>query len=335
MIMSDKGIFIKDIKENNHIDGLFLVKTKNNGITKNGKPYLSVTLTDKSGDVTARVWDNADKLTAMFDQGDIVAAKAYSVLYQGSLQLNISFIQRHMCENERLRDFLPASSHDPEECFKQLMDFVQSVGNMHLKKLLETIFKDDAVLCAFKTAPAAKSIHHDYLGGLLEHTLNITRLANDMAKHYVNINRDLLIAGAILHDIGKIRELCFERNFEYTDAGRLSGHIILGIELINDKLKLLPDFPQDLALVLKHLIVSHHGQYEFGSPKRPKTLEALMLSYLDDIDAKMYGFASCIKKERSSDSKWTGFNRLFDRYLYTDTFIEDATDPSADSENNE
>lgn len=321
--MSLKGIYIKDIKEQNKIEGLFLVKDKNNGITKNGKPYLALNLCDKTGDIKGRVWDNAEKLASLFAQGNIVKIKAYSIRYQGELQLNINAIENQSCDDTTLAEFLPASSKDPEKCFNELMSLCKIIENVHLKKLLKTIFEDEAISSAFKTAPAARTIHHNYLGGLLEHTLNVTRLSNDISKHYKNINRDTLLAGAILHDIGKIHELSYSNSFEYTDSGRLAGHIILGVELVNDKVRLLPDFPDELALAVKHLIISHHGQYEFGSPKRPKTLEALLLSYIDDMDAKMYVLTDFIKKEKKPDTKWTSYHKLLDRYIYTGTFIDD------------
>jgi 3'-5' exoribonuclease len=274
----DKGIYIKDIKEQNKVDGIFLVKDKNNGITKNGKPYISLNLTDKTGEVKGRIWDNAEKMGTLFSQGDIVKIKSYSVLYQGVLQLNVNEIEKFICDDLVVSDFLASSENDPDILFNELVSFVDTIENIHLKKLIKTIFEDDETVSSFKSAPAAKTIHHDYLGGLLEHTINVTRLANDVSKYFMNVNRDTLLAGAILHDIGKIYELSYKKNFDYTDSGRLVGHIVLGVELINDKLKMLPDFPEDLSLVIKHLILSHHGQYEFGSPKRPKTLESLLLS---------------------------------------------------------
>lgn len=324
--MSGKGFYINDIKENTHVEGLFLVKEKNSGMTKNGKPYIALNLADNTGDVKGRIWDNAEKLGSLFSQGDIVKIKSYSIRYQGVLQLNIGTIEKYIGDDITLCELLPASKNDPEECFSELMSFVEEIDNVHLKKLIQTVFDDKEIVTAFKTAPAAKTIHHDYLGGLLEHTLKVTRLAIDVSKHYKNIDSDTLLAGAILHDIGKIYEISYKRNFEYTDVGRLVGHITIGIEIVNEKLNLLPDFPEELAAVIKHLILSHHGQYEFGSPKRPKTLEAFLLSYLDDIDAKMYGIAQYIKKEKRNDSKWTSYHKLLDRYIYTDTFIEDKID---------
>jgi len=259
--MNEKKIYIKDIKENNQIEGLFLIRDKNNGMTKNGKPYIALTLVDKTGEVKGRIWDNAEKLGSLFAQGDIVKAKAYSVLYQGALQLNINSIEKFTDTAVYVEEFLPASKIDTEETFAELMTYVNNISNIHLKHLLEIVFSDEVSVQAFKKAPAAKTIHHDYIGGLIEHTLNVTKLASDISEHYPNVNREILVTGAILHDIGKIYELSFEKNFDYSDKGRLVGHITLGDELVNKKIKELIDFPEDLAIVIRHMILSHHGQY--------------------------------------------------------------------------
>ena len=321
-LLKEKNIYVKDISENTQIEGLFLVKDKNNGMTKNGKQYISLNLTDKTGEVKARIWDNAEKLGARFSQGDIVTLKAFSVMYQGTLQLNITSIEKFTADESLLVELLPASQVNPDELFDELLGYCRSFSNLQLKKLVELIFSSADIAKAFKKAPAAKSIHHDYLGGLIEHTVNVVRLARAIAPLFPNLNVDLLLTGAILHDIGKIQELAYENSFSYTDSGRLIGHITLGCDIVTDAIKKIPDFPEELALVVRHLMLSHHGQYEFGSPKRPKTPEALLLSYMDDLDAKMFGFTDQIKKEKKSDSKWTSYNKLFDRYLYTDTFVE-------------
>jgi 3'-5' exoribonuclease len=321
-LQKEKKIYVKDIAENAQIEGLFLVKDKNNGMTKNGKQYVSLNLTDKTGEVKARIWDNAEKLGARFSQGDIVMLKAFSVMYQGTLQLNINSIEKFSADESMLMELLPASPINPDELFNELIGICRTFSNPHLKRLTELIFSSEDIAKAFKKAPAAKSIHHDYLGGLIEHTTNVARLAQAVAPLYPNLNADILLTGAMLHDIGKTQELAYENSFSYTDQGRLIGHITLGCDIVTDAIKKIPEFPEDLALVVRHLMLSHHGQYEFGSPKRPKIPEALLLSYLDDLDAKMFGFTEQIKKEKKPDSKWTSYNKLFDRYLYTDTFVD-------------
>lgn len=326
----DKGITVNEIQENTQIEGVFLVREKNNGVTRSGKPYLALVLSDRTGEVKGRVWDNAARLSGNFSQGDIVQLRAHVVLYQGSLQLNVSDIRRCSWPGA-LSDFLPAAPSDPDENFAALMEFVSGVGDPHLRALLEALFDEPAFVTAFKTAPAAKSIHHDYIGGLLEHTLQVTRLAHTVAGLYPHINRDLVTTGAIIHDIGKTSELAYETRFDYTDAGRLIGHIMLGIDIISGAMKKVGDFPEELALVVKHLILSHHGQYEFGSPKRPKTPEAMLLNYVDDMDSKLFGIAQFIRKEKRPDTKWTSYHKLFDRYIYTDTFIDDADNADKNS----
>ncbi len=318
--MLNKSVYINEIKENTKIDTIFLVQNKNIATTKNGKPYISLNLSDKTGVVKSRVWDNAEKLSKQFDTGDIVAVKAHSVIYQGEIQLNINNILKIADDDTDLTFFLPSSENNPEQSIKDLFKIIDSIKTSHLKKLLQIIFNDEYILSSFKKAPAAKTIHHDYLGGLLDHTLNVTRLAIDVSKHYHDIDQDLLITGAIIHDIGKINELSYERNFDYTDVGRLIGHISIGVEILNDKIAQCPDFPTDLAMILKHLILSHHGKFEFGSPKKPKTLEAMMLHYLDDIDSKICAVTDYIEKESNPDTKWTAYNRLMERFVYTDIY---------------
>lgn len=320
--IESKKIYVSEITENTQVEGLFLVKDKNNGITKNGKQYIALNLTDKTGEVKARIWDNAEKLGARFSQGDSVTLKAFSVMYQGTLQLNITGIEKFTASEELLRELLPASKSNSDELFSELLGICRAFSNPHLRKLLELVFSRDDIVTAFKAAPAAKSIHHDYLGGLIEHTANVARLAVAVAPLYPTVDKDLLLTGAILHDIGKIYELAYEKSFSYTDKGRLIGHITLGDDIVTDAIKQIPEFPDDLTLVVRHLLLSHHGQYEFGSPKRPKIPEALLLSYLDDLDAKMFVCNELIRKEKNSETKWTSYNKLFDRYLYTDTFID-------------
>jgi 3'-5' exoribonuclease len=184
-----------------------------------------------------------------------------------------------------------------------------------LGKLLESFFADEDFVKKFKLAPAAKAVHHVYLGGLLEHTLSVVQLILLVGPRYKGINQDLLVAGAILHDIGKISEISFDRSFDYTDPGRLLGHITLTVEMIDEKIRAIPEFPQDLSLLLKHIILSHHGEYAFGSPKRPKTLEALLLHQLDDLDAKINGFLAWIEREKDFPSRWTTYHKLFDRFI--------------------
>lgn len=321
-----KKTFIKDIKEKEQVSDIFLVTKKESGISKSGKAYLNVKLMDSTGELEARVWDDAEKLDKAFQKNDIVQIKGFTVAYQGGLQINISAVSAVPEGQYSLRDFLPASRRDPFEMIKELDSVISSIKDEHLKALLKSIFNDPAVREPFMTAPAAKSMHHSYLSGLIEHVLSICGLADKIVAHYgKGINRDLLVAGALLHDVGKIYELSFERSIEYTDEGRLLGHITIGVELIDRKMRELKSFPGELSMLLKHMILSHHGQLEFGSPKRPKTIEAIILSYLDDMDAKVSAVKSLIEGDKEPTG-WTAYQRIFERYIF-----KGMAEPSAEA----
>lgn len=311
-----KKVFVKDIKEKDRIEEVFLVTKKEMGISKGGKPYLNIKLMDRTGEVEGRVWDNVDTITKNFEGGDFALVKGYAISYQGGIQLNISGVERAPEEGVSIGDFLPSSSRDPEEMVVELEGIIDGMTNPHLKRLLRAFASDKEIRRLFKLAPAAKNVHHSYLGGLLEHTLTLCRVVLDVAKHYPGIDKDLLLSGAILHDIGKVYELSYERAFAYTDEGRLIGHITIGVEMVDKKLACMPEFPENLAMLLKHIILSHHGYLEFGSPKRPKTLEAMMLYYLDDMDSKIQSIQALIEKEKGIGSTWTSYHKLYDRYIY-------------------
>lgn len=313
-----KKVFVKDIKEKDQVFDSFLITRKEPGISRNGKPYLNMRIMDSSGEIDARVWDDAESLSKKFEKNDVANVKGFAVAYQGSIQVNVTDVQVLREGSYSLADFLPASSKDPEEMMNQLDATVEGVKDAHLRELLSSVFTDAGIRRLFKTAPAAKSMHHPYLGGLLEHTLSLCGLAEKIVEHYsgAGINRDLLMAGALLHDIGKIWELSYKRSFEYTDEGKLLGHITMGVELIDEKMRSIAGFPRDTAVLLKHMMLSHHGQLEFGSPKRPKTLEAIILSYLDDLDAKVAAVGALIDGEPQEGSGWTPYQRIFERAIF-------------------
>jgi 3'-5' exoribonuclease len=312
-----KKVFVKDIKERDHVSDAFLVSRKDTGMSKTGKPYLNLRLMDSTGDIEARVWDDAEGVGRLFGKNDVVSIKGYAVAYQGGLQVNVSSMSRVPDGGYSIRDFLPSSQRDPAEMAVELDGIIAGMKDAGLKALLKSIFGDPDVRERFMTAPAAKTMHHPYIGGLIEHVLSMCGLAGAVSGHYgVGVDRDLLVAGAILHDIGKIYELSYKRAFDYTDEGRLLGHITIGIGLIDAHIKRVAGFPDSLAVVLKHMILSHHGHLEFGSPKRPKTLEAIMLYYLDDMDAKVSAVKSLMKEGRAEDERWTPYQRLFERYIY-------------------
>jgi len=307
---------IEQIKERDLVESIFLVKSKTLAVAKSGKPYLSLVFMDNSGEIEGRVWEEAEEVSRLFDQDDFIKLRGKVVNYQGQLQIVISQIKRYDEGELELKEFQPTTERDTDQMFQELKEIADQVKDQHLGKLLNLIFEDERIAKLFKIAPAAKSMHHDYLGGLLEHTLSVARLILLVSKQYQNINEDLLLAGGILHDIGKIYELTYDRAFNYSDKGKLIGHIVIGAELIEEKIKSLPDFPAELAMLLKHMILSHHGQYEFGSPKKPKLVEAIILYFLEDMDSKVSSVQALIKKERETGSKWTSYHRLYDRYIY-------------------
>jgi 3'-5' exoribonuclease len=309
-------VFVREIKENSLVESIFLVKEKSMGLTRDGNSYLSLRLLDKTGEIKGRVWDNAEVSAKLFEKDDFVKIKSRAVNYQGAIQLNITEINRYSENEVMIKDFLPESKRDTGEIFDELKEVVEQIKDPYLKRLLDLFFTDGDLIEKFKKAPAAKGLHHCYLGGLIEHTLSVVRLIQDVTKRYRGINADLLIAGGILHDIGKVHELSYSRSFDYTDKGRLLGHIMLGIEMVEEKIRQIQGFPGELSMLLKHLIISHHGKYEYESPKRPMTIEALILYYLDDLDAKVENMQSFIEKDRGENKRWTAFHRMFDRFIF-------------------
>lgn len=309
-------IFIKDIKDRDQITGVFLVKEKITAMAKNGKPYMNLKLMDKSGEVDGKIWDNVDQIAGMFEKNDFLKIAAKASVYLGKMQLVIADLKRVPEEEVELADFLPETERDIKEMEGELQSLLSTIDNRWLKSLLDTIFSDPEIWPLYRVAPAAKGMHHVYLGGLLEHSLAVSKLADAVTPLYNGLDRDLIIAGALLHDLGKVREMKFARAFDYSDEGKLIGHITIGVEMIHEKICKIDGFPPELAMHLKHLILSHHGQYEYGSPKRPKTLEATVLNYLDDLDSKINGINTHIKKEKEMQGNWTSYHRLYDRYFY-------------------
>lgn len=328
---------VADIRDRDLVDSVFLVKDKILAMAKNGKPYLTLKLMDKSGEVDAKVWDNADEVGALFDKNDFLAVRAKASVYLGKMQLILSELKRVPEEGIDLADFLPETDRDINLMVGELKALVASLTDPDLKRLLNAFFEDPELLAQYRVAPAAKGMHHVYLGGLLEHSLAVAKLVDAMAPLYEGLNRDLLIAGALLHDVGKVREMTYLRAFDYSDEGKLIGHITIGVEMLQERLSSLPGFPVELGMLLKHMLLSHHGQYEYGSPKRPKTVEATILNYLDDLDSKINGIRTHIRKEPDNPSRWTSYHRLYDRYFFKENCLyaeeqegypEEASEPA-------
>ena len=320
-------MYINEIKENDSVDSLFLVQEKSPGITKTGNAYLKLKLVDRSGEIKGRIWTSVENFAESFRKDDFVHVRGKAVSFQEHLQLNITYIERMGEEEILFSDFFPMAERDVDEMFRSLLEVSQQIQNPHLSQLLQLFWEDESFIKLFKMAPASKWLHHNYLGGLLEHTLSIAQLVLKNANHYNGLNLDLLLTASILHDLGKVDELSFHRSFDYSDEGRLLGHIILGIERLEDKIRKLPDFPKDLSTLLKHFLLSHHGQYIWGSPKRPMTLEAVMLHYLDDMDAKMNGIHQFIKKQVPDGSRWSAYHRIFEQNFYVPNLLEQTELP--------
>lgn len=314
--------YINEIKENESVESLFLVKEKSPGITKTGNAYLKLKLVDRSGEIEGRVWTSVESYTESFEKDDFVQVMGKAVSFQEHLQLNITHIERVEEEEILFPDFFPMAEKDIEEMFQSLLEICREIKNPHLSRLLQLFWEDESFVKLFKIAPASKWLHHNYLGGLLEHTLSLVQLVLKNVSHYSGVNLDLLLTASILHDLGKVDELSYHRSFDYSDEGRLLGHIILGIERVEDKIRQLPDFPKDLSMLLKHFLLSHHGQYIWGSPKRPMTLEAVMLHFLDDMDAKINGIQQFIKKQVPDGAKWSAYHRIFEQYFYVPIPLE-------------
>lgn len=314
--MKVKTTYIKDIKQGERISSSFLVAEKNMAFSLKGSPYLNLKLKDKTGELDGKVWDNAIEFDQQFKKGDIIAIDGRANTYKNSIQISVAGIQKCNWEDVEPADYLPAAKGDIDAMYNKLLSHIETIQNKPLYDLLCSFFKDENTAQLFRRAPAAKGFHHIYLGGLLEHTLSVVQLLVKVAEHYTYLDRDMLIAGGLLHDIGKIYEFSYNQLIEYSDEGRLIGHIVMGVEMIDKKIAAVPDFPDRLALELRHIILSHHGEFEYGSPKRPKTMEALAVHYMDDLDAKLHAFQIFIDDSNNTDSDWTNYNRFFERYLY-------------------
>ena len=309
-----KTLYAADIRDNQLVDGFFLVASKHHGVTKNGAGYLTLKLLDRSGEIEAKVWERAEDLSRGFDKNDFVRVRGQATLYQGKMQIRVQDVVRVDESKVAPEDFLPKSASDPAAMLDELKAILRGIKNPHLLMLAEACFADEELINSLRYAPGAKTIHHPYLSGLLEHTLSLLKLILKVAENYRGIDVDLLLIGGFLHDIGKVYEFSFERAIDYTDEGQLLGHLVMEVELVDKKIEAIADFPAELAMLVKHMLVSHHGAYEFGSPKLPQTLEAVILHSLDDLDGKIQAIQNLPEKEPGS--KWTVFHRAYGRSFY-------------------
>ena len=303
--------YIKDYKDGDRVFDIYLCKHKLSAMTKNGKPYETVILQDKTGTVDGKIWDPNSAGIADFDTLDYIEVYGEVTSFQGALQVNVKRIRK--CQEDEFdpADYLPVSKYPIEGMYQELLGYINKVENKYLKELLNSFFVEDTeFINAFKKSSAAKTVHHGFVGGLLQHTLSVVKLCDYYCTAYERLNKDLLITAAICHDIGKIKEISpFPQN-DYTDAGQFLGHIVIGTEMVGEKIRHIQGFPAILEGELKHCILAHHGEYEFGSPKKPAIMEAVALNFADNTDAKMQTFTELL--DNTTETGWLGFNRLFD-----------------------
>lgn len=333
-----KEFFICDCvqQENKIITSTFVVVSKQVKPKKTGEPYLALTLGDRSGHLEGKMWDNVEEVIEAFEQDDFVKIKGLINKYKNRFQVTIHKLRKLGEAEIDFADYLPKTSKNINELWRTLEEFVATFQNEHLKKLVQAFMADPEIAAAYRNAPAAKTLHHAYIGGLLDHVVSLFRSCDLVSRNYPQINRDLLLTGAFLHDIGKIHELTYSRSFSYTTKGQLLGHMIIELEMLQAKIAQLPGFPNELKILVEHLIISHHGQYEFGSPKLPMFPEALMLHYLDDLDSKMEAMRAHFEREIGTESPWSSYNASLGRSLLnTAKFLEKKTPSEAEQTNGE
>lgn len=306
--------FICELREGDAISGIYLCKNKQNLKTKAGKSYYSMILQDKTGTVDAKVWELNNGIEH-FESMDFIKVDGQITSFQGALQVNVRRVRRTQEQEYDIRDYLPTSRFSIDDMMRELTGYIASIENPYLKALLESFFiNDSAFIKSFKEHSAAKSVHHGFVGGLLEHTLSVTKLCDFYCTRYPVLNRDLLLCAAMCHDIGKTTELSLFPANDYTDEGQLIGHIVAGTEMIHDHIREIPGFPVILANELKHCILAHHGELEYGSPKKPALIEALALNLADNTDAKIETMTEVFSSTADS-TEWLGYNRLFESNL--------------------
>ncbi len=320
-----KTPFVTDLNSEQSITTFFLVHEKEIRNTREGKPYLRLELGDRSGTIEARMWDQFDAAAKGISRDDFVKVSARVEIYRNKPQLSLQQLRLAKPEEVDLADFLPHTKEDVGKLYSQLLEYAGSIANPWLKKLVTGIISDPAIAAKYKRAPAAKVMHHAYLGGLLEHVIGLCGLAKQIAAHYPELDVDLLLTAAILHDVGKLDELCYARAIGYTVEGQLLGHIVMELETVSKAMDAIEGFPANLKTVVQHLLISHHGQYEFGSPKLPMIREAMAFHYMDDLDSKLAAVRAALAVD-SGDPDWSAYSGALGRkFLRLDQFLKDFT----------
>lgn len=306
--------YIKDLHEGETIRSIYLCKGKRSAETRNGKPYDNLLLQDKTGTLDGKIWDPNSQGIADYDEKDFIEVVGDVITYNNNLQLNIKQLRIASEGDYNPADYMPTSEKSVDTMYEELLTYIRGISNEYLRRAVEYYFvNDEAFIKKFKGYSAAKTVHHGFAGGLLEHTLSVVHLCEYFAGAYDIINKDLLIASAVCHDIGKTKELSSFPDNDYTDEGQLIGHIVIGVEMLSDAIRTIPDFPEVLANEWKHCIIAHHGELEFGSPKKPALAEAMALNLADNADAKMQTLKEIFKDKKGTD--WLGYNRLFESNL--------------------
>jgi 3'-5' exoribonuclease len=308
-----KSPYVSELEPNRVITSSFLVHSKEIRQKKTGELYLSLMVGDRTGELDAKMWDNVTEVLDAFDRDDFVKIKGLVQVFHNRPQLTVHKVRRMDDSEIDFADYFPSSKRDPEEMWAELRGLVAGMSNPHLKSLLEAFLNDPDIAQRYRRAPAAKSIHHAFLGGLIEHVLSLCALAKLVGGHYKSVDPDLLLTGVVLHDIGKIYELNYERGFSYSNDGQLLGHITIAVRMLGDKIRALPDFPPRLRVLVEHMILSHHGHLEFGSPKVPQFPEALLLHYLDDLDSKMECMRALVEHDRQLEGCFTSYSSALER----------------------
>ncbi len=321
----EQRVWIKDLRAGSDLEEIYAVRTVDIRQRRGGGSYLAATLGDRTGEVTALVWQNVDRFRGVLEVGNVVTVKGQVQRYNQQLQIVVrqAEVVSEACVDEEL--FLRSSSIDPALLWKRLTDAIEDVGDPDLRRLLSLVFSDPEVEERFRVAPAARSMHHAFRSGLLEHTMSVAAIAGLLAGHY-DLDADLVMAGALLHDLGKIWELEIGASIEYTDDGRLIGHLPMETLFVEKKIGELEDFPRETRRQLLHILLSHHGEYGFGSPRRPKTPEALLVHMADNLDSKMAGMLEAITAEGSGDEAWTPYSRILERHIYRRRLPTDVND---------
>jgi 3'-5' exoribonuclease len=316
-----KTVFVADLKSGQPVTSLFLVRDKEIRSSASGKAWLQLELGDRTGTIDGKMWDNFEDCAATFERDDVLKIQARVKEYRGRNELTIERLIRAEDADYQLEDFLPHTKLNVDQMFAQLQEIVAVMSNPWLQRLLRSVLEDPAIAAGLKRAPAAVTMHHAYIGGLLEHILSLCGLVRAISAHYPEANPELLLAAAMLHDVGKTQELSYVRAFSYSTEGELLGHIVIGLALVRKKIEAIPDFPRPLAVLVEHLVVSHHGSYEFGSPRLPMSCEAVLFHYLDDLDSKM-GAMRATLGGCHGDGDWSERNPSLRRALLrTENFL--------------